>query len=378
MKIKCIMYNLFKKIPIKQKKILAFSYYGGSYSGSPKYIMEYLSESNEKFNIVWASVYPKKYKMLNFKVVKYNSILYFYHLATCKFIITNYRMTKEFVKRNGQIYIQTWHSSLRLKQIEKDAEETLSKTYLEMAKHDSTQIDRLIVGSKKSKDIFKQAFWYDGKYLEIGTPQCDIFFNKDREDIKQKVFDELNLDKNKKILLYAPTFRNDENLDVYHLDFLNIKKTFENKFGGDWVILLKLHPHLMHKKMVNMPEFVKNVSEYDDTQELMYIASALITDYSAIMFDFLYTTKPCFLHMIDFDDYITKERKLYFDINDLPFLVSKTNRDLLNNIEEFDEKTYKNKIDCFKENFIGSYENGTACNSVLEFVKQEMMKNEKI
>lgn len=372
MSLKWIVYNIFKIFPIKKNKVLAFSYYGASYSGSPKYIMEYLSKSNENLDLVWVSINPNKYKNLAFRVIKYNSIVYFYNLATSKFIITNYRMTKKFVKRNGQIYIQTWHSSLRLKQIEKDAEKSLSNTYLEMAKHDSKQIDRLIVGSKKSKEIFKQAFWYDGKYLEIGTPQCDILF-KDIDELKQNIFEKLNVDKNKKVLLYAPTFRNNANLEIYQLDFLNIKKTLELKFGGEWVILLKLHPHLMNEKMVDLPNFVINATMFDDSQELMYIADALITDYSAIMFDFLYTRKPCFLHMIDLDDYIQNERGLYFNINDLPFLISKTDYHLLKNIEQLDIEKYKYKLDLFINDFIESYEKGSACSGVLDYIKQEMV-----
>ena len=108
---------------------------------------------------------------------------YYYCLATAGTIITNYRMTSDFRKRPGQIYIQTWHSSLRLKMIEKDAEASLPVHYVEMAKKDSLQLDYLLAGSEKSREIFERAFWYQGQIVNTGTPQCDILF-EDRGPLK--------------------------------------------------------------------------------------------------------------------------------------------------------------------------------------------------
>lgn len=77
--------------------------------------------------------------------------------------------------RAGPKYIQTRHSTLRLKMIEKDAEDTLPAHYIQMAKRDSAQLDYLLAGSKISRQIFERAFWYKGKIVNTGTPQCDIF-----------------------------------------------------------------------------------------------------------------------------------------------------------------------------------------------------------
>lgn len=369
--VKYMLYKFFQFIPLRKKSILAFSYYGGNNSGSPKYIMEYIAKYKNEYDLIWASLQPIKNSKI--KVIKYNSIKYYYYLATSKIIITNYRMTKEFKKRNGQIYIQTWHSSLRLKKIEKDAESSLSTNYIEMAKVDSEQIDRLIVGSRKSKDIFKKAFWYKGEYLEVGTPQCDIFFDDNFKD-KEEILNKIKIKENKKILLYAPTFRNNKNLDVYHLDFNSIKKALECKFGGEWMIIIKLHPHLINEKIKELPKFVIDATNYEDTQELLFISDVLITDYSAIMFDYLYTKRPCFLHMIDYNDYVKNERGLYFNLEELPYLISKNNTQLISNIEQYDDKKYIQRRNTFLSN-IGSFENGTACDGVLNYI-QEVMKDD--
>src|SRR5690606_28368099 len=79
-------------------------------------------------------------------------------------------------KRKSQYYIQTWHSPLRLKKIEKDIENNLDESYIERAKIDSKMCDLMISGSDFSWNIYRNSFWYDGEILKCGTPRCDIFF----------------------------------------------------------------------------------------------------------------------------------------------------------------------------------------------------------
>ena len=181
-----VIYMLMHLLPIRKNQVLMFSYYGEQYSGSPKYIGKYLSEHTD-LEVIWAFVNMEKHQSFTGKKVRYGHLKYYYHLATAGTIITNYRMTEDFAKRKGQKYIQTWHSSLRLKMIESDAIETLPSHYVQMAKKDSKQIDYLLAGSKKSREIFEQAFWYDGKIMDCGTPQCDILF-ENRELYLNKVF----------------------------------------------------------------------------------------------------------------------------------------------------------------------------------------------
>lgn len=134
-RLKRLIYFVFRLMAIKKNRVLIFSYYGGNYGGSPKYLSEYFVKNAPELEVVWAFTEPEKYADIKeICPVKYSSLKYYYYLSTSAFIITNYRMTTEFVKRKEQRYIQTWHSSLRLKMIEKDAEGTLPKHYIEMAK----------------------------------------------------------------------------------------------------------------------------------------------------------------------------------------------------------------------------------------------------
>lgn len=354
--------RIFNCFPIRNNKIFLYSYYGSQYGCSPKYISEYLVNNySNKYDIVWAfnDIDSKKY-IDGIRKVKIMSLRYFYELCTSKVIITNFRTTELFKKRKNQYYIQTWHSSLRLKQIEKDAENTLPPHYVEMAKRDSEKLDLLMSGCKFSTDIFKRAFWYEGEIFEHGTPRNDLLFEK-TDKINNKIKDKLKIDRNKKIVLYAPTFRKDNDLTVYNLDYSQIMSKLSEKFGGEWIFLVKLHPHLISKsKELVCGNNVLDVTTYDDIQELLGVADILVSDYSSLIFDFVLTERPCFLYVPDLDKYIKSDRRLYFGINELPFISVKNNNEFVKEIDSFNQIKYKKNLDKFNSK-IGSFENGQCC-----------------
>lgn len=354
--------RVFNCLPIRNNKIFLYSYYGSQYGCSPKYISEYIVKNYpDKYDVVWAfnNIESKK-DIEGIRKVKTMSLKYFYELCTSKVVITNFRTTEMFKKRKNQYYIQTWHSSLRLKQIEKDAEDTLPKHYIEMAKVDSKKLDLLMSGCKFSTDIFKQAFWYDGEIFEFGTPRNDILFRNDM-DLRNKIKEKLKIDKRKRIILYAPTFRKNNNLDVYNIDYSKIINKLKEKFEGDWIFLVKLHPHLISKSNeLVYGENVLDVTKYDDIQELLSISDVLISDYSSLMFDFGLTKRPCFLYVPDLYDYIKSDRKLYFNINELPFIPVRSNDELAREITNFDDIKYEKDLANFFDK-TGSFEEGKCC-----------------
>lgn len=360
-------------LPIKQNKILLFSYYGAQYGCNPKYISEYLVEHSQPntFDIVWAFQDPSSKKMINYTIrkVRMMSLKYFYELCTAKVIITNFRTTDFFVKRKKQYYIQTWHSSLRLKKIEKDVGDVLPASYIELAKKDSEKCDLLLSGCQFSTNIFKNSFWYDGELFEYGTPRNDVFF-RDDEQLRGSVLGRLNIPIGKKVLLYAPTFRKDNDLGVYNLNYLNVRQTLEGKFGGDWVFLVKLHPHLISElRTFDNDEGVVDVTAYDDIQELLVIADVLISDYSSLIFDYAMTKRPCFLYVPDLNEYVMKERNLYFNLKDLPFIHVLNQEQLTLKIKQFQSEKYVENIDVFLKR-IGSFENGNASKSLMKQIEQ--------
>jgi CDP-glycerol glycerophosphotransferase len=370
---------IFNRFPIKRNKIFLFSYYGTQYGGNPKYITEYILEHVPKgtFDIVWAFVDPEsKPHLTGFRKVKRFSLQYFYELCSSKIVITNYRTTEYFKKRKKQYYIQTWHSSLRLKQIEKDAEGNLPLHYVQMAIRDSLKCDLLLSGCKAGTEIFRRSFWYEGEIFEHGTPRNDVLFQKSiakRLIIKEN----LHVPKDYKVITYAPTFRKDNSIESYKLDFNTILSTLEKEFGDKWIFLVRLHPHLInHSNEIIQSDNVIDVTTYDDIQEILYISDILITDYSSLMFDFGFTTRPCFLYVPDLKDYTDKERKLYFDIDDLPFIKALSANDLLHKIQQFNREHYIQNLKFFNEK-VGSFEEGEACKQLVSHI-QRICYNHKI
>src|SRR5699024_7950338 len=154
-------------------------------------------------------------------------------------------------------------------------------------------------------------------------PRNDIFFNHDQEKYVSKIKNKLQLPKDKKVILYAPTFRDDQtsknnkflfdiNLDLHQM---------QERLGNDYILLLRMHVVISNKIKIDpyLQNFVKNVSNYPDIQELSLMADVLITDYSSIMFDFANTKKPIVFYTYDFDNYRNNLRGFYMDFeNEAP------------------------------------------------------------
>lgn len=360
--LKNYIYSLFRKLPIKRNRILFINYYGKSYGCNPKYISEYLvNKYRDKIKIYWAFTDVNKYKDLPFRRVPYASLHYFYLLATSKIICTNYRMISDFTKRDRQIYFQTWHSSLRLKMIEADTIETLPKHYVEMAQHDSAQTDYVVAGCEKSAYTFANSFWFNGEILRVGTPRNDLLINNN-SNMRSSILAKLGVNESKRVVLYAPTFREDKQLHYYDIDFNVILNILSQRFGGEWVAVKRLHPHLSRFN-AQLDGNSVDATNYDDVQELLLAADILITDYSSLMFDFALTKRPVFLYTKDLKSYCEKERELYFNISDLPFPSAVDNKALKNCINTFSFTKYTQSLSQFF-NTVGSYEHGNASKQI--------------
>ena len=306
-KIYWFIQTLFSLLPVRKNKILFFSYYGTQYGCSPKYLSEYIVKNRPEWKVVWAFTEPEKYSIEGIEKVRYFSLIFFYELCTSRVLVTNYRMTMDYRKRRGQYYVMTWHSSLRLKKIEGDAESTLPVNYVKMAKADSKKIDVLLSGCLFSDQIFKRAFWYDGPILKSGTPRTDIFYAKDMDSIVSSIKKRLDIQESLGIILYAPTFRKGDNLRSYNLDFDALINNISALSRKEWVVLGRLHPHLSkYSSTILEGNHIIDVTSYDDIQELLLISDILITDYSSLMFDFAETRRPCFLYAPDLMDYQKK------------------------------------------------------------------------
>lgn len=314
---KTIYYEELHK-PVNECLVFFESFFGKNYSGQPKYIYEYLKEHRPDLQCVWS--YNKDEKLIpnaDF-VVERGSLEYYRLLARAKYWVGNI-VFPIHKKRNETIYLQTWHGT-PLKRlgydIDVDGPEVLAREnfYLE-----SRNWDYLISQNAYSTEIFRRAFKYKKEILEYGYPHNDIFFNDNTNHEVLKIKSKLNLPEDKKIILYAPTWRDNLGNSAWEFDFginLDFDKLYEN-IGDDYIFLIRGH-HLVSgfEPDEKYSDFIYNVSDYDDVQELSLISDILITDYSSVFFDYSVSRKPILFYVYDYEEYKNKLRGFYLDMDD--------------------------------------------------------------
>ena len=323
------MWQLCKLTPIKKNRIVFSSFNGGGYSDSPKAICEVLRQSGEDLELLWICKDEKAAASLpeGVKPVPYHGVKKLRALASSKIWVDNCRKY-ESLKRKKQIYMQTWHG-FALKKIEQDVEAHLEPEYIAACKKDSAQIDVIVSGSGFMTKLYREKFWYHGAVLNTGTPRTDVFY-QDHANMHERVCKALGLPADRKLALYAPTFRGDKNTDAYRLDAEMVRRKAAENFKGDWTVLIRLHPNVAHQSG-NLFDYdgdhVVDATTYPDMAELLCAANLLISDYSSTMFDYALTGKPIVQFATDIEDY-TKDRDFYFALDQLPFPLARSNEEL--------------------------------------------------
>jgi CDP-glycerol glycerophosphotransferase (TagB/SpsB family) len=354
--------------PIDGKKIV-FSY--GSYGGHGKEITLKLLEKRKDLDIVWL-VFDMDMDVPDGvrKVYWRNWKAEVYEMETSHIWVYD-QITSEYIqKRRGQVFIQVKHwSSITLKKfyLEDPAVYNNSALY-ERTKENVKLMDYFMVGSDFDEKSCRTGYGYNGEYVYVGSPRTDIMFR----DVKKKVCDFYNLNIDANLILYAPTYREtnvvDENSVQFELDFEAVKEACAKRFGGDWVILLRLHPSSAAKMKGRFTDGnVISATDYYDCQELASAAEITISDFSSIMFEPAFVLKPVFLYAPDRENYIGNEKYLLINYNSLPFPIAESNEEMVENIINFDVEQYRSNVrDFLDEN--GVHEDGHASERAAEFI----------
>lgn len=277
----------------------------------------------------------------NPKTVKKYSLSYFRQAAKSKYWLTNTRQPALLSKRKDQILISTWHGT-PLKRLGFD----MGNLYLDdpeskfKYKKDSSEWDYLISPNEFTTEKLRSSFAYDGKVLEYGYPRNDILYNYD-DGIVNKIKSDLNLPKDKKIILYAPTWRDDESYDIGKVRF-NLKLDLDllkKSLSDEYIILVRTHYFISNNlNLSNFKGFAFDVSKYEDIAELYLISDILITDYSSVFFDFANLKRPILFYTYDLDKYSKMLRGFYLDITrEVPGPLLFTTEEVIDAIEHIDE-----------------------------------------
>lgn len=361
-------FYLFRIFPIKKNKIIFNSFYGKGYSGNSKSICDALIRSAKDYDLVF-EVSNVSHKMPEgVRVVRSKSLKWLYEMCTARVWIDNCRKAQYVRKRKGQYYIQTWHGDIGLKKAEKSAIKTLSKSYVKDAINDSKMADLFVSGNKWFCDLVRTDYWYVGEIATCGYPRRDMLYSND-EKLKTDIKNTLGVNKESKILFYAPTFRNnqsDQDLSVYQVDWENVLNAMKDTFGGDWVGMVRLHPNISKlSNELNIPDNVINATKYPDMQELLFVSDCCISDYSSSLLEFAVTGKPGFIFAKDVEKY-RKERDYCFQFEQLPFSLSQTNDELIENINRFDGALYSEDHKRFYGETIGLFPEGHASDYIAD------------
>lgn len=355
-----------------QNKIVFLNFGGKGYGCNPKYIAEELIKRKFDGEIIWLVKENDPFMPKEIRQVNISGEDSFRELATARVIVNNVKGDINFKKRDGQLYIQTWHAGFSPKLLEKDAAVTLPKSYLLESKYNSEDSDLFLSNSIAQTEEYRRAFWCDCEILEMGLPRNDIFFHYNPK-LKNAILMRIGINPTKKILMYAPTFRGgDDSLEQYGLDFKLLKESIHKKFGGEWVLLVRMHPNV--STSVNSDLEYIDVSKYPDMQDLLLISDILITDYSSSIFDMAEMDKIVFIYANDIEQYQSL-RGLKKDFFELPFSIAEDNDNLRKNIEDFNEAEYKDAVETVKDRYC-TFDKGNASDKVVDRIFEWMAKYE--
>lgn len=242
-----------------------------------------------------------------------------YHLATSKyFIIDDYHFSVYVIHpRQGTEIIQLWHACGAFK---KFGMSTLGKSfapsqeYLQIVKIHSNY-SRVYVSSSEVTPFYAEAFDMNAENIyPLGVPRTDYFFEStNKEILLKKLTDLFPAAANKRLILYAPTFRGKSHQQdgfISPIDF----KLLKDSLAKDTVFLVHLHPYMSSSFQIDeaAADFVIHITEEFNIQEMLILADVLITDYSSIIFDYSLLNKPAAFFAHDLAEYV-EERDFYYD-----------------------------------------------------------------
>src|SRR5690606_22834539 len=216
--------------------------------------------------------------------------------------------------------------------------------------------DYLVSPNTYSTEIFRRAFGFEKKVIESGYPRNDFLINSSKDSIEQ-IKTLLKLPKDKKFILYAPTWRDNQFYSVGKYQF-NLEldlKLMKEELGSDYVVLLRTH-YLVAENLdlTGYEDFCLDFSMHEDIRELYLISDILITDYSSVFFDYANLKRPMIFFVYDIEDYRDNLRGFYFDFEEkAPGPLVKNTKDLIKEIKKMEEHGFQpvEKIEEFYRKF---------------------------
>jgi CDP-glycerol glycerophosphotransferase len=308
-------YPAARRKPLRES-VLYDVFTGKSYSDSPRAVHQELMRRGSDLEHLWVVRDSRMATPPGARAVIHESPEWYEALARSRYIVGNTHLPPWIQRREGQVIVQTWHGT-PLKRIGFDFDNDwfTDTGYLEELEQEAKQWSLFISPNSFSTPIMKRAFRYEGEILASGYPRNDVLLAGDRDKHAEEVRRALGLPEGKKIVLYAPTWREDKvrhngghALDL-RLDLAQAREVL----GEDHILLVRPHAHVAEPVPGVGDGFVWDVGSYPDIQDLYLIADVLVTDYSSVMFDYAITGRPILFFTYDLEHYRDALRGFYFD-----------------------------------------------------------------
>lgn len=386
---------LAQSTPTNPKKIFFESFGGRQYACSPRAIYEAMLQDArfDDYEFIWSYNYKtidelsKLPEMNRATIVERGSEDYWAACAECGYWILNNRMPEYFFPKADQCYVQCWHGT-PLKRLGADVAKLdgALNTAEELAQRfalDAEKWSYLLSPSPYTSLHLADAFSLSQErrasvVLEQGYPRNDRIVNESHDsarvaELRQTLCEKLGLDPNKKLLLYAPTWRDDLYkagqgyiMDETMMDFSKLRNELEN----EWCILFRAHYYITNQfDFSKQRGFIGDASTGVDINDLYIIADALLTDYSSVFFDFANTGRPMMFYWPDYEHYAHDLHGFYFDLHELPGPQCTTSNEVVQALKEFDnyEELYGNSYQSFLDKFC-PLDDGKASQRVIDAV----------
>jgi len=359
----------YNKYAVRDKVIMFESFWGRSYSDSPKALYEtMLSDPRFKdYEFIWAFRNVRKGTFSiaeespnnRTSFVKWCSRDYFKAYASAQYFIRNVRISPSIIKKPEQIHIQTWHGT-PLKRLVHDVVSSDPKRQQSIKElndkfdWDTKMYNYMLSPSKFCTDKLRHAFQVDKFHshdimIEEGYPRNDLLINASNEYIAT-LKDKFEIPADKKVILYAPTWRDEQHtIGIGFTYDLNLDfSVLREKLEEDYVIIFRTHYHISNSFNFDEHEgFIYDLSRYDDVNHLYLVSDMLITDYSSVFFDYANLERPLIFYMYDLEHYATETRGFYIDLKKLPGPIVRTEEELLNAILD-SEKSLMTYSDAYR------------------------------
>ena len=385
---------IYKTTPVKKNKIV-FTSFEGHYSDNTKAISEKFHETHPEYEIVWllkpeyfndAPEYVKKVDINSLKSFRERGAASAQvdNVYGFRAIFKNSKNPIKAIKRRFIVFMtykrkQPIFATMHGTSVKKIGRDQIGNTVYDF----SCKNTFLLLGNKFTADILRHVTFERVPTIAIGAPRNDILFGK--SSVSKSA---IGVAEDKKIVLYAPTFRNDgkdvegKNTNrsglnqLEELKFDELFSALNKRFGGEWVMICRFHYHI--SKNIDWEKLnseyggkIINGNKLDDMAEYLPLSDALISDYSSCLHDFALTKKPCFIYAPDIVNYGTKERGFYIPLEELPYPLAKDSEELVNNVLDFNSERYERDVDDFMEK-IGSKDDGNASARVVDFIVEKI------